>query len=139
MQVPEELNRLDSFGLRAVARVARRSDRGALLEALANALAHRDLALAGVQTRLNVFDHSIEITNPRRTAGFAPPMQRAIRYGVPQRLSPQTAALFASPAYGLRLPEGGLPALLRDSRLFSGRKTEIHAFNDEFRLRLYGV
>jgi hypothetical protein len=113
--------------------------RGALLEAIANALAHRDLALAGAQTRLNVFDHSIEITNPRRTAGFAQPMQRAIRYGVPQRLNPQTAALFASPAYGLRLPTGGLPALLRDSRLFSGRKTEIHAFNDEFRIRLHGV
>jgi predicted HTH transcriptional regulator len=113
--------------------------RGALLEAVANALAHRDLALAGVQTRLSVFDHSIELTNPRRTAGFAPPTQRAIRYGIPQRLNPQTAALFTSPAYGLRLPTGGLPALLRDSRLFSGRKTEIHAFNDEFRLRLYGV
>jgi ATP-dependent DNA helicase RecG len=113
--------------------------RGAITEAVANALAHRDLALAGVQTRLNVFDHSVEITNPRRTAGFAPPTQRAIRYGIPQRLNPQTAAVFASPAYGLRLPTGGLPALLRDSRLFSGRKTEIHAFNDEFRLRLYGV
>src|SRR5215212_5082748 len=113
--------------------------RGALLEALANALAHRDLALAGVQTRLSVFDHSIEVTNPRRTAGFAPPMQRAIRYGIPQRLNPQTAALFKSPAYGLCLPTGGLPTLLRDSRLFSGRKTEIHAFNDEFRIRLYGI
>ena len=113
--------------------------RGALLESVANALAHRDLALAGVPTRLSVFDHSVEITNPRRTAGFAQPTQRAIRYGIPQRLNPQTAALFTSPAYGLRLPTGGLPALLRDSRLFSGRKTEIHAFNDEFRIRLYGV
>jgi predicted HTH transcriptional regulator len=113
--------------------------RGALNEALANALVHRDLAIAGAATRLFVFDNSIEIMNPRRTAGFAPAMQRAIRYGVPQRLSPQTAAVFASPAYGLRLPAGGLPVLLRESRLFSGRKTEIHAFNDEFRLRLYGV
>jgi predicted HTH transcriptional regulator len=113
--------------------------RGALLEALANALVHRDLALPGPATRLFVFDNSIEITNPRRTVGFAPSMQRAIRYGIPQRLNPQTAAIFASPAYGLRLPSGGLPMLLRESRLFSGRKTEIHAFNDEFRLRLYGV
>jgi predicted HTH transcriptional regulator len=113
--------------------------RGALIEALANALVHRDLAIAGAATRLFIFDNSIEITNPRRTAGFAPAMQRAIRYGVPQRLNPQTAAVFASPAYGLRLPAGGLPVLLRESRLFSGRKTEIHAFNDEFRLRLYGV
>jgi predicted HTH transcriptional regulator len=113
--------------------------RGALLEALANALVHRDLALAGLVTRLSIFDNSIEITNPRRTNGFAPAMQRAIRYGIPQRLNPQTAAVLASPAYGLRLPTGGLPMLLRESRLFSGRKTEIHAFNDEFRLRLYGV
>jgi ATP-dependent DNA helicase RecG len=113
--------------------------RGALLEAVANALVHRDLALAGVQTRLSVFDHSIEITNPRRTAGFAPPTQRAIRYGIPQRLNPQTAAVFTSPAYGLRLPTGGLPMLLRESRLFSGRKTEVHTVNDEFRVRLYGV
>jgi ATP-dependent DNA helicase RecG len=113
--------------------------RGALLEALANALVHRDLALSGLATRLFVFDNSIEVTNPRRTAGFAPAMQRAIRYGIPQRLNPQTASIFANPAYGLRLPFGGLPTLLRESRLFSGRKTEIHAFNDEFRLRLYGV
>jgi ATP-dependent DNA helicase RecG len=113
--------------------------RSAVTEALANALVHRDLAIPGAATRLFVFDNSIEITNPRRTAGFAPAMQRAIRYGVPQRLNPQTAAVFSSPAYGLRLPTGGLPVLLRESRLFSGRKTEIHAFNDEFRLRLYGV
>ncbi|HEX8721335.1 MAG TPA: RNA-binding domain-containing protein [Pyrinomonadaceae bacterium] len=113
--------------------------RGALLEALANALAHRDLALAGLSTRVNVFDNSVEVTNPRRTAGFAPAMQRAIRYGIQQRLNPQTASVFSSPAYGLRLPTGGLPMLLRESRLFAGRKAEVHAVNDEFRVRLYGV
>jgi ATP-dependent DNA helicase RecG len=114
-------------------------NRDALREALANALSHRDLVLHGVATRLFIFDNSIEITNPRRTAGFAPAMQRAIRYGVPQRLNPQLAAIFTNPAYGLRLPTGGLPMLLRESRLFSGRKSEIHTFNDEFRLRMYGV
>ena len=113
--------------------------RGALLEALANALVHRDLVVAGAATRLHVFDNSIEVANPRRTAGFAPAMQRAIRYGITQRLNPQTAAVFASPAYGLRLPTGGLPMLLRESRLFSGRKTELHAAGDEFRVRLYGA
>ena len=113
--------------------------RGALTEALANALVHRDLALPGIRTRVNVFDKSIEITNPRRTAGFAPAAQRAIRYGVQQRLNPQTASIFQSPAYGLRLHAGGLPMLLRESRLFSGRKTDVHAVNDEFRVRLYGA
>jgi hypothetical protein len=65
--------------------------------------------------------------------------QKAIRYGVPQRLNPQLAAIFSSPAYGLKLPPGGLPMLLRASRLFSNRRTELNAINDEFRLRLHGV
>jgi predicted HTH transcriptional regulator len=113
--------------------------RGAVTEALANALVHRDLALPGAATRLNLFDGSLELTNPRRANGSAAVVLRAARFGVPQRLNPQTAALFASPAYGLHLPTGGLPALLRHARLFSGRKAELQLFNDEFRLRLYGA
>ena len=112
--------------------------RTAISEAVSNALIHRDLALPHLTTRIHIFDRSIEIINPRRTNGFAPVAQRAIRYGVPQRLNPQIAAIFSSPAYGLDLARGGLPELLRQSRLFSGRRAEIHAFNDEFRLRLYG-
>jgi len=111
----------------------------AVREAIANALTHRDLALRDHTTRLLIFDHSIEILNPRRTIGFAPPAQRAIRYGVPQQINPQLAALFRSFAYGLDLPHGGLPMLLRQTRLFSGRRADINLFNDEFRLRLYGV
>jgi ATP-dependent DNA helicase RecG len=113
--------------------------RGAVREGVANALAHRDLALREQTTRLHVFDHSVEIVNPRRTAGFTPAMQRSVRYGVEQRLNPQTASLMSSPAYGLALPAGGLPALMRDARLFSGRKPVIQIFNDEFRLRLHGA
>ncbi|MBV9958754.1 MAG: putative DNA binding domain-containing protein, partial [Acidobacteria bacterium] len=121
--------------------VAARSNyqRDALLEGLRNALVHRDLALRDVPTRLYIFDRTIEIINPRRTTGFAPPAQRAIRYGVPMQLNPQLAALFSNPAYGLKLPPGGLPMLLRKTRLFSGKRADIHAFNDEFRLRLHGV
>lgn len=114
-------------------------NREVVREAIANALAHRDLALRDHSTRLLVFDHSIEILNPRRSNGFAPPAQKAIRYGVPQQLNPQLAAIFRSPAYGLDLPRGGLPMLLRHARLFSGRRADINAFNDEFRLRLYGI
>ena len=113
--------------------------RGAVSEALANLLVHRDLAVREQPTRLNVFDRSIELINPRRTVGFSPVAQKAIRYGVPERLNPQLAAIFSSPAYGLNLPQGGLPMLLRESRLFSNRRTELNAINDEFRLRLHGV
>ncbi len=113
--------------------------RGALSEGVVNALIHRDLALREQPTRIHIFDRSIEIINPRRTTGFAPLAQRAICYGVPQRLNPQLAAVFTNSAYGLSLGHGGLPGLLRESRLFSGRRAEILALNDEFRLRIYGV
>lgn len=108
-------------------------------EGVVNLLVHRDFALRDQPTRLNIFDHSIELINPRRTAGFSPVAQKAIRYGVPQRLNPQLTAIFSSPAYGLKLAHCGLPALLRTSRLFSNRRSELNAINDEFRLRLHGV
>ncbi|HYJ45869.1 MAG TPA: hypothetical protein VEV81_04580, partial [Pyrinomonadaceae bacterium] len=113
--------------------------RGALGEGVANALVHRDLALRDFVTRIHIFDRSIEIINPRRSIGFAPAAQKAIRYGVPQRLNPQLAAIFYNPAYGLALKPGGLPGLLRESRTFAGRRAEIFALNDEFRLRFYGT
>jgi predicted HTH transcriptional regulator len=108
-------------------------------EAIANALTHRDLALRDMTTRLHVFDRTIEIANPRRSAGFAPSALKAIRYGVPQQLNPKIAAMFTSAPYGLALPTGGLPMLLREARAFSNRLPEIVAFNDEFRLRLHGI
>jgi ATP-dependent DNA helicase RecG len=130
-----------NIGSTEAAPVPARADyhRGVVAESLANALTHRDLALRDITTRLHIFDRVIEIANPRRSAGFAPAALKAIRYGVPQRLNPQIAAIFASPAYGLTLPPGGLPRLLREARLFSNRLPEIAAFNDEFRLRLHGI
>jgi predicted HTH transcriptional regulator len=113
--------------------------RDAIHETLCNLLIHRDLALSDQSTRVNIFDHSIELINARRNAGFSPVAQKAIRYGVPQRLNPQLAAIFSSPAYGLKLPPGGLPMLLRESRLFSHRRTDLNAINDEFRVRLHGA
>jgi ATP-dependent DNA helicase RecG len=111
----------------------------AVHEAVANMLGQRDLALRERPTRLHIFDRALEFINPRRSAGFSPVAQKAIRYGVPQQLNPQLNSIFKSPAYGLKLPPGGLPVLLRSARQFSNRRAEIIAFNDEFRLRLYGA
>ena len=113
--------------------------RDVVIEVIANALMHRDLALRDITTRLHVFDRSIEIVNPRRSAGFAPAALKAIRYGMPERLNAQVAAIFSNPAYGLTLPSGGLPMLLREARRFSNRLPDIAAFNYEFRLRLHGI
>ena len=46
------------------------SSRRLLKEAVANMLVHRDLALRDQPTRLNIFDRTIELINPRRTVGF---------------------------------------------------------------------
>jgi hypothetical protein len=108
-------------------------------EAVANMLVHRDLVLRDQPTRIHIFDRSLEFINPRRSAGFSPVAQRAIRYGVPQRINPQLTAMFTSPAYGLDLRRGGLPMLLQQSRLFANRRSEIVSFNDEFRLRMYSA
>ena len=113
--------------------------RGAVREAISNALVHRDLALRDQPSRLHIFEHSLEVINPRRSAGFSPVAQKSIRYGLPEGLNPQLAAVFTSRAYGQTLATGGLPMLLRESRLFSGKKSEIYGFNDEFRLRLHGT
>lgn len=113
--------------------------RGSVLEALSNLLIHRDLALREQTSRIHIFDRSIEFINPRRSAGFAPQAQRAIRYGIPQRLNPQLGSVFSKRSYGVELPHGGLPMMMRESRAFSGRRPEIAALNDEFRLRIYGA
>jgi ATP-dependent DNA helicase RecG len=112
--------------------------RGVVAEAIANILAHRDLALRDLPSRLHVFDHSLEFVNSRRSVGFSPVAQKAIRYGMPERLNPRLSAVLTSSAYGLRLTLQGLPALLREAKRFSARKAEIVSFNDEFRLRIYG-
>jgi ATP-dependent DNA helicase RecG len=112
--------------------------RGVVAEAITNMLAHRDLALRDLPSRLNVFDHSLESVNSRRSVGFSPVAQKAIRYGMPERLNPRLAAVLTNPAYGLKLTLQGLPALLREAKRFSSRKAEIVSFNDEFRLKIYG-
>src|SRR5437868_2293176 len=112
--------------------------RGVVAEAITNLLAHRDLALRDLPSRLHVFDRSLEFVNSRRSVGFSPVAQRAIRYGIPERLNPRLAAVLSSPAYGLKLTLRGLPALLHEAKRFSSRKAEIVSFNDEYRLRIYG-
>jgi ATP-dependent DNA helicase RecG len=108
-------------------------------EAIINALMHRDLAMRDIRTRINVYDNAIEFINPRRTNGFSPPAARAIRYGITQRLNPMISAIFTRREYGINVPHGGLPMILRQSNRFSGRKPEIYIANDEFKLKIYAA
>ncbi|QQS41105.1 MAG: putative DNA binding domain-containing protein [Acidobacteriota bacterium] len=110
-----------------------------IVEAVSNLLIHRDMALMDLPSEINVFDGSIEFVNPRRTAGFAPPASKAVRLGITQRLNPQIASVFLRREYGVKLPQGGLPMILKQSRLFSGRKVDLQTTGDLFKLKIYGV
>ena len=112
--------------------------RGVVTEALANMLSHRDLIVRDVTTRVHIFDSSMELINARRSSGFSSVAQKAIRFGIPQRLNPQLTAVVTSEAYGLKLKLRGLPGLIRETRRFSSRRADMYALNDEFRLRIYG-
>lgn len=111
----------------------------AVREAVANMLMHRDLALREIPSRILIYDNTIEFINPRRTNGFFPPASRAIRYGITQRINPQIASIFQQREYGTNIPRGGLPMLLKQSRRFSGKRTELYTSNDEFKLKIYGL
>ncbi len=111
----------------------------AVREAVANLLMHRDLALRDISSRIFIYDNSIEFINPRRTNGFVPPASRAIRYGITQRINPQIAAIFQKREYGTSIPKGGLPMILKQSRRFSGKRSEVYTSNDEFKLKIYGT
>lgn len=111
----------------------------AVRESITNALIHRDLALRDGVTRINIFDNSLEIINPRRTNGFVPPSSKAIRYGITQTINPQISAIFKRREYGTNVPRGGLPMILRQSRIFSGIRVEVYTSNDEFKLRIFGI
>ena len=113
--------------------------RSVVLEGITNLLAHRDLALRELPSRIHIFDHSLEIVNPRRSSGFSPVAQKSIRFGLPQKLNPQIASVLVSSAYGLKISQRGLPQLLLESKRFSGKRAEMVSFNDEFRLRIYGL
>lgn len=132
-------NRIDSDANDAPVVPRANYHRAVISEAIANALAHRDLIVRDVSTRLHIFDRAVEVVNPRRSAGFAPAALKAIRFGLSQRLNPQIVSIFSNAAYGLGLTHGGLPILLREAETFSHRPAEIVAFNDEYRLRIHGA
>jgi ATP-dependent DNA helicase RecG len=110
--------------------------RAAVLEALTNAVVHRDYSAREQVTRLLIFDDRIELINPIRTTGVA---LDPICYGVVHAPHPRLKAIFKSPYYGVETVTGGVPMLLYLVQRFSGIRPEIRLVNDEFRLKIYGL
>ncbi|HMY75891.1 MAG TPA: putative DNA binding domain-containing protein, partial [Blastocatellia bacterium] len=78
--------------------------RGAVIEALTNFIAHRDLSTRDRQARINIYDDSLEFINP------AQPIELPIvslRYGVAAPPNPRLKAIFTNRHYGTLSTQGG--------------------------------
>ena len=104
-----------------------------VLEAIANALVHRDYAqLAPVSVTLG--DGALEIANPAPAAGLS---RRSLRVGLREATNPRLKGIFDSRAYGIERCEGGVPMMLDVSREFARRdQLRITTGPDGFRVEI---
>ncbi len=88
-----------------------------VLEAIANALVHRDYAqLAPISVTLR--DDGLEIANPAPAAGLS---RRSLRVGLREATNPRLKGVFESAAYGIEHVDGGIPMMLNVTREFARR------------------
>ncbi len=108
----------------------------AVLEALANALVHRDYASQSA-TRVTLFDDRLEIANPSPENAMT---RRALRFGVREPTNPRIKAIFTSRAYGLDVATGGVPMMLSTTREFTKLATaRIAIAVDQFRVEIPAI
>lgn len=110
--------------------------RDVVLEAMTNLLAHRDYSIAGLHSRVFVFDDRMEFINPCRTNGAT---KKSVEYGATSQQNPRLHHIFTSAEYGIEPARRGIPALRRAHYSFTRREPRISLLGDEFRLELYGV
>lgn len=91
--------------------------KAAVIEALCNALVHRDLSQQGA-TRISIHDDRLIVTNPAPSTGLT---RRALRLGVREATNPRIKGLFLSEAYGVRRANGGIPMMARVVQEFTRR------------------
>jgi len=111
--------------------------RGVVIEALTNALIHRDWSVRERQARLNLYDDSIELINPARV--IALPII-SLRYGVASAPNPRLKAIATNRHYGLLAAHGGIPMIFEEALAFARRAPEGPTItNGEFRLKVHGL
>lgn len=110
--------------------------RGPALEAIANAIVHRDYAHHS-PVRLTLYDDRLDVANPAPDAGLT---RRSLRFGLKEATNPRLKSVFQSPAYGLKLPTGGVPMLLAATRDFTrAEPARISLSPESFRVEIPGV
>ncbi len=110
---------------------------GAVIEALTNFLAHRDLSARDRQARINIYDDSIEFINP------AQPIELPIvslRYGLACPPNPRLKSILTNRHYGTLSTQGGIPMICAETIAFVRRAPDGPILaNGEFRLKLSGL
>lgn len=107
-----------------------------VLEALSNALVHRDYAMQG-PVRLSVYDDRLVVANPAPDSGLT---RRALRVGTREPTNPRLKGIFLSKAYGVAESRGGIPMMLGATHEFTrGPQLRIGISPDEFRVEIPAV
>lgn len=110
--------------------------RAAIVEAITNALAHRDYS-QHAPARINLYDDRIEIANPAPDVGLT---RRALELGVREATNARLKAIMLEPVYGIERASGGIPALLRKVAEFTRREPVRIAIGQEtFRVEIPAV
>ena len=114
---------------------------GAIVEALANFLAHRDLSARDRQARINIYDDCIEFINPAQPPEL--PMA-SLRYGLTCAPNPRLKSIFTNRNYGAATAassiSGGLAMICAETINFARRAPEgPNLTNNEFRLKVHGL
>lgn len=111
--------------------------RPVMIEAITNALVHRDWSRHDQSARINIYDDAIEFINPSRMPEL--PII-SLRYGVTSAPNPRLKALFTNRHYGLPTVRGGIPMIFAETIAFARRAPEGPAIaNHEFRLKIHGL
>ncbi len=107
--------------------------RPAVMEAVTNALAHRDYGVRNEGARVMLYDRRLEIINPAVGKRI---WRGAIDYGVSHPANPTIKSFFKNPAYGVTTYGGGLPMARRETLRFARREPKITVLPHEFRIEL---
>jgi ATP-dependent DNA helicase RecG len=135
VELGEQPGRLSGAAAHGPAQRRASYSRAAAMEAVANALTHRDFSSRdGV--RIAVFDRRIEIANPAFTKRIS---RESVEYGVSVPNNPLLKNFFRNAAYGVTTYGGGVPMIRRESFRFTRRGPKISLLPNEFQLELPGA
>ncbi|MBL8149988.1 MAG: putative DNA binding domain-containing protein [Blastocatellia bacterium] len=107
-----------------------------ILEALTNALVHRDYCSREVAVKINIFDRRVEFINP---CYENIPKKGVSLYGLTSLSNPRLKAIFRSSSYGLKTASGGIPMIRKVAYSFSEREPKIFILRDEFKVEIFAV